>query len=416
MAEGSKVGAAYVELTTDSTKYQQGMTQAASTLSAFGTMAKVAIPAALGVAAAAAVAFGKKSVDAWAIEEQAQLRLGAAIRLHGGAVTELLPKYNRLATVLQRQTSFSDDEIKKAMAYGLSLGVEADQIENVTRASIGLGTVVGGLDTAMRLLARASMGQTGQLKRYGIVVDDNLSAGEKFNAVLNRGNQLFKVQQALTHSVTGQAKQMSMAWSDLKESVGSFLAKELHLTDWLAKAAQVIQGFTKDTNLTTGAMKMLDATAPGTFGAISDGLSDATEKAKKFKESLSILSAEDSWGSLLQAALGDIGADEANTKAGKRRTTATRPRRRGGPVIHSGIGAGIDPGQVQMTVVEQGVGMGADGAPPIGAGLYQDIGISKVEAGARAIVDGVKKLARFASGDPGIGAGLGGTVFTETVH
>ena len=169
-------------------------------------------------------AFGL-SVRAFGQQEDAVNALSAALANAGEDAAAAVPKFKRFAAAMQQQTIYGDELILSQMAYAKNLGVTTDQLEDAAKAAIGLAAKYKiDLQTAMMLVGRASKGQTQMLTRYGIVMDESLSAQEKFNRLLVIGAGAFGLAEAEAKTMTGQLGQMKNAVSDAAEGIGEVLA------------------------------------------------------------------------------------------------------------------------------------------------------------------------------------------------
>ena len=169
-------------------------------------------------------AFGL-SVRAFGQQEDAVNALSAALANAGEDAAAAVPKFKRFAAAMQQQTIYGDELILSQMAYAKNLGVTTDQLEDAAKAAIGLAAKYKiDLQTAMMLVGRASKGQTQMLTRYGIVMDESLSAQEKFNQLLVIGAGAFGLAEAEAKTMTGQLGQMKNAVSDAAEEIGKVLA------------------------------------------------------------------------------------------------------------------------------------------------------------------------------------------------
>jgi hypothetical protein len=107
------------------------------------------------------------------------------------------------------------------MAYAKNLGVTTNKLEEATTAAIGLAAKYRlDLKTAFMLVGRASKGQTQMLTRYGIVLDESLTAQEKFNAILKIGADNFYLAEAAAKETKGAIIQLKNEWGDLQEQIG----------------------------------------------------------------------------------------------------------------------------------------------------------------------------------------------------
>ena len=111
-------------------------------------------------------------------------------------------------------------ELKEVAALGKLSG---GALRDATRAAIGLSRALGTDTTAaMRLIARAAIGDTSQLARYGIKLSELMSPQEKFNELLRIGASNFNLARGEAQTMTGQIQQMKNSWGDAKEKAGEF--------------------------------------------------------------------------------------------------------------------------------------------------------------------------------------------------
>lgn len=429
MAEGSKVGAAYVELTGDNSKYKRTMKESQGILQGFGNTA-TRILGGLGVSLGMVglAHFGVSSVKEFAASEDALFKLAAATKLHGGNVTDLMGRYVRFTNVMQATTLHTDEEVAAAMQLGLTLGIGTERIEEATRAAIGLSSITGDLHTAMMLVGRAANGSTNMLSRYGIRLDENMTPQQKFNALLERGSALMGMQEVATESLSGRLHQTSKAWGEAKEALGGWISKAIDLPAILQSLTKYFTGLAGGSGELDKLAAALDKVKAGELGA-----AEATEKeTKALKDQLSLVGMADSWERLLRSAFGDVGAGGKGPLA----TVVGAATGGGGIKGGGGIGAGKGGIRAGSRMVTGAVGasppsisVGADIGISTGASIRTDgavtIGLSgpvaeavnKVRDGASAMVGGVQRLARILSGDPGMGIGLGGAgAFTDRVN
>jgi len=182
-------------------------------------------------AAAAAVYFGARaikrftteSLELYGIQETAVNNLTAALGNLGaaGQINEM----KSFASDMQKITTAGDEATLGVMALGASMGnLSGDELKDATKASMGLAKAYN-MDAvaAMRLVARARMGDTASLSRYGIKLDAALSSQEKFNKVLEIGAKNFKLVTAETNTFSGKVQQMKNALGDVKEEIGGAL-------------------------------------------------------------------------------------------------------------------------------------------------------------------------------------------------
>lgn len=164
--------------------------------------------------------FVEDAVKAYIVQEDAVNGLERALKRVGeGSYSKQL---QQVARDLQKLTIYGDEATMKVMALGVNMGISAKQMEDATRAAMGLAAGYKlDLNTAMQLVGKAAVGNTALLGRYGIKLDQTKPKQEQFNELLKKGNDLFQLAGAQTF---GQhLKQLQNAWGDLTEQIGAFV-------------------------------------------------------------------------------------------------------------------------------------------------------------------------------------------------
>ncbi len=189
----------------------------------------VRLPALIGGTAIGAAV--SKSVAAFGRQEQATLSLAGALRIAGDASDDTLRRLVAYSEGLQKITTYGDEAIQAAMALGLNLGVPKDRIEEVTKAAIGLAERTGmDLATAMQLFGRTASGASGQLSRYGIVIDENATHQERLNQLIAAGAGYFGLAEDKARSSAGRFAQLKNSIGDLWERVGEAIERVFGLS------------------------------------------------------------------------------------------------------------------------------------------------------------------------------------------
>ncbi len=198
--------------------FQRSVQATTTTMKRFGT-------AALSMVGIASVGLALKSVTAAAlVQETAVADLTAAMRNHSDQSGIMVTDLEKYAAEMQRATIYGDELILSQMAYAKNLGVTTDKLKAAAKAAIGLAAKYRiDLQSAMMLIGRASQGQTQMLTRYGIVLDESLTAQEKFNAVLRIGADSFYLAEEAAKTSAGQLAQFKNTVGDLKEELGEGL-------------------------------------------------------------------------------------------------------------------------------------------------------------------------------------------------
>ncbi len=180
-------------------------------------------------AATAAIAYVvRDTVSAFLESDQAQNRLAKALANTGQLTRANYQALLEYSSAMQRATALSDDYINAQLAIMLSYRDQAGQVMTVTQAMDAMSAaadLAAGKDmdlaTASDLMGKAFAGRTEMLSRYGIILNESIPPGEKFNALLQQINQsVGGAAQADMQSYAGQVRYLSEVWGDIKENVG----------------------------------------------------------------------------------------------------------------------------------------------------------------------------------------------------
>jgi hypothetical protein len=185
--------------------------------------------------------FAQDSVKAFIVQENAVNGLERALDRIGKAGYS--KKLQDVASSLQNLTTYGDEATLQAMTMGVNMGLAAEQMEEATKAAMGLAAGYSlDLTSAMQLVAKAANGNTSRLAMYGIQVDQTKSKQEQFNEVLKLGNEKFDLAKAETYGQ--RLTQLGNAWGDLKEEVGEFLLALSGFDDWSEELLNTISYIT----------------------------------------------------------------------------------------------------------------------------------------------------------------------------
>ena len=194
-------------------------------ISAFGKKAA----AAFAVAAAAAVAYGTKlavdGVKAAIEDEQAQLRLAAALRSATGATEGQIKATEDFILQTSLATGVADDQLRPAMQR---LAVSTKDTEEAQRLlSLALDISKGrGLDLEQvaNALGRAQDGNTAALGRLGLGLSKAELSTLSFTEIQSKLSDLYGGA-AATNAETFQGKidRLKVAFDEAKESLGTAL-------------------------------------------------------------------------------------------------------------------------------------------------------------------------------------------------
>jgi len=180
------------------------------------------------VSVAAVATFFKETIRAAMEQEDALNRLTGAMEIQGTATQELITLYQNLAKSLQETTRYSDEAIMQTMQQMVSLGkIGPENMERATRAALDLSAATGrDLTSATLAIAKAAAGSTSGLARYGIVIDENISKGEKFNKTLEYVEKHFGgMAQRDVNTFSGAVAKLGNSWGEVMEELGKFVTE-----------------------------------------------------------------------------------------------------------------------------------------------------------------------------------------------
>lgn len=193
-------------------------------LKSFGGVLESLTSSVLGVSLSLAslVALAVESITAFSEQEQAVSRLAVALRNQGDSSAKTREDLVAYAGQLQKVTAFSDDTLIENQALLVSFGLMGDQLKGGLSAAMDLATARHiDLSTASMLVGKAFQGNVETLKRYGIEIDGNLPASERFAAVLQALNSNFGGSAAAdANTYAGRLTILKNQFSELKETIG----------------------------------------------------------------------------------------------------------------------------------------------------------------------------------------------------
>lgn len=191
-------------------------------------------------------------LEGYAREEDSIKRLNNALKLQGTYTDILSDKYIKFSKSIQKSTRYGDEAVRELMQQLISVGnVAPGAMERATQAALDFAAATGrDLQTAALLVAKAAAGSTGELSRYGIVLEEGIPKAEKFEAVLRKLESRFGgMAQADIDTYSGKLEQLKNAWGDLGESAGKFAVKNLHLKETMDNLTAVLSGELKKATL-----------------------------------------------------------------------------------------------------------------------------------------------------------------------
>ena len=176
-----------------------------------------------------------KSFEAYKKQLEAEQQLTAGLRNVAGTTRAATQELIRYASILQKATTFGDENIISGMAMLSTFQLNSKAIKQITPRMIDMaaaakqaGASENDLKSIAIALGKGLTGQVGILGRYGVVIDKvglelARSKGKtaEFNFILKELDKNFKgIAEELKNSTIGQITQMEMKIGDLSEEVG----------------------------------------------------------------------------------------------------------------------------------------------------------------------------------------------------
>lgn len=147
--------------------------------------------------------------------------VAASLKRHGIEVDSNTAKIKRFADEMQTMTGESDEDFGKLIQTFVDYGQTVD--ESMVTARVAMDLAAGAsmdLAAATDLIAKASVGYTGTLSRYGIIIDESLTKQEKFKAALELIDQRFGgAAQARAETYAVKIGLLSQRFGDLQEAI-----------------------------------------------------------------------------------------------------------------------------------------------------------------------------------------------------
>lgn len=174
--------------------------------------------AVVGIAAGIVGQFAKASVESAATAEAAWGRVEVAVSNAGITFKNVQGDLDKLFTKLQETTRYSDDDAASAFATLVTIsGDYAGSLKNLTLAADIAAQKQIDIGEAAQIVGKVMAGETGMLKRYGIVVKEGADAmqalRDKFHGFAEKD----------AGTLSGRLAAVANAWDNVKEAIGRAL-------------------------------------------------------------------------------------------------------------------------------------------------------------------------------------------------
>jgi hypothetical protein len=218
------------------------------------------IAGAATAASAAVIAVGKKAVDAYRAQAQADAKLEQALRNSGYAAGFTATELKKVASELQKTTGASDDSTESLMAVlAVSGKIRGDNFRRATLAAVDMGAALkqageGGEEAAAVLAKALEQPEEGltKLKRAGVqftqAQEDQIKAmteaGDVAGAqaiILSEVERRYQGTAEAMHKEAGAIKDLQNSYGDMMEQLGKAIDQSSGFKDMMKSVADAAQ-------------------------------------------------------------------------------------------------------------------------------------------------------------------------------
>ncbi|GBR74964.1 phage tail tape measure protein [Candidatus Termititenax aidoneus] len=166
--------------------------------------------------AAQAVWSGVKNlISAFQEQEKASAKLTQALKNQGIYTEKTQKEIEDYSSALQQASLFGDELITNVQAGLVTVGLQGDELQRVTQATLDFAAATGmDLVSAGKLMEKAMSGNLSMLSRYGI------QAKTTADAIQQLEGRYGGMAQAIANTPTGKLVQLANNFGDFKEMLG----------------------------------------------------------------------------------------------------------------------------------------------------------------------------------------------------
>jgi hypothetical protein len=173
---------------------------------------------------ASAYAFGESQKSA--------TMLSHALKNAGESSNKALQELLDLSSELQHLSGIEDEAVQGASAIILKFGATGDELKRLTRAAVDAAAEGEDLEAVSLALGKAFQGETGRLKNYGIIIDENIPKALRYAEAIKQWEQIYGgAAAAKGKTFFGMIAIAKGDVSDYAEEIGRNLA--VHVTDFV---------------------------------------------------------------------------------------------------------------------------------------------------------------------------------------
>ena len=188
----------------------------------FAKKSALAFAAAGAAVGAFAVKVGTDAVRAAMEDQKSQALLASTLRNTVGATDAVIASTEDYITLLQKEVSVADDELRPALATLARATGDVASAQSLLGTALNVSAGTGkDLQTVSLALSKAVNGNLGALTRLGIPLDANTIKSKDFNRALGVLNDTFKDQANVrAKTLEGRLKGLNIAYGEILETLG----------------------------------------------------------------------------------------------------------------------------------------------------------------------------------------------------
>lgn len=257
----------------------------------------------VGAAAAAMGALVGGVLLKSAAQEEAVSRLTEGLlKSQGESWDELGVTIDRHIKKLEELTAFNDTDLQKSFNSLLTMGLDYESaLEAMTSVTDLAFSKNMDLEASAKLIGKAFVGETGELKRYGIVLDESLTPAEKFAGLTDFIATNLTSASAQTDTFTGKLKQlknsllnigeaeMDKLLDPMAESVQGILDRLPEFEERVKAAFAAIKQTISDLSPTFDNLKIIFTSVVGILGDLKNAVFGTEGGTKTFTDAINSL-------------------------------------------------------------------------------------------------------------------------------
>jgi hypothetical protein len=195
------------------------------------------------LAAGTAVAgFAAKALGSYAVVEKGQRALEGAFTAFGEEVPVNVEKVKQFTAAIQDETGADGDALVAQAARLRMLGVQANQLEAATKATVALKSAGMEEGIATKAIAQAYMGNYTALSKYIPAVRAATTEQEKAAALNDFVAKGYEQQKSMLNTVSGQWGLLKERVGDAWEEMGKAIEQNGTLSSVIGKASGAVKG------------------------------------------------------------------------------------------------------------------------------------------------------------------------------